>query len=393
MKVIAMASSQTAAFQQTHPSIHYIWIGPLTKPNSQVPGHDVAGPLLMAKKNNKNPIYFWCLDAYCKEYQALFQAHPTVTVCSIEHYLQQTMHQHKDANLFSDIVKSILASEMRIKDRVIIKDGFSLYLLANAGGYILDTNILPQQSSETIELPFLPDVMIPAKTDNPKKIDDIDCWILYSPKANLNVTTAIFSNYLKFYQAAHSANSTLEKYSEQYYNQQPAWTLTPLYAELKRQSIKGWQFKRGATFATIESLNLIKTFSNSHVYEMRESYDKSFFASTFGKQKVADIFLAAGTGNVEWLKQLIEHKADVNAKTGINNSKGFDEGETPLVCAIKYGHVDAVKILLDAKADPDINIYYSTQPTSARKLMLASPQREVYLELLKIQGLNQQLKP
>ena len=55
---------------------------------------------------------------------------------------------------------------------------------------------------------------------------------------------------------------------------------------------------------------------------------------------------AAGAGNTIIIKQLVEKGADVNAKDY--------ESNTPLHFACMYGHVEAVRLLIDLGAKPDI---------------------------------------
>ena len=54
---------------------------------------------------------------------------------------------------------------------------------------------------------------------------------------------------------------------------------------------------------------------------------------------------AADGGNLEVLKQLIDHKAYVNARD--------ENGLTALLWAADRGHLDCVKALIAAKADID----------------------------------------
>lgn len=46
-----------------YPDLNYIWIGPPSEKGG-IPGHDITGPIEMAKANPKNPIHFWCLEEH-----------------------------------------------------------------------------------------------------------------------------------------------------------------------------------------------------------------------------------------------------------------------------------------------------------------------------------------
>ena len=55
--------------------------------------------------------------------------------------------------------------------------------------------------------------------------------------------------------------------------------------------------------------------------------------------------LAAENGHVDVVKLLLNAKANVEAEDGL--------GQTPLILATENGHVDAVKLLLNAKANTE----------------------------------------
>ena len=65
---------------------------------------------------------------------------------------------------------------------------------------------------------------------------------------------------------------------------------------------------------------------------------------------------AARTGNVEAMKVLLDHGADVNAKETLR-------GTTPLMWAADEGHAAAIKLLIDHGAD----IKARSDPGGARK--------------------------
>jgi len=63
-----------------------------------------------------------------------------------------------------------------------------------------------------------------------------------------------------------------------------------------------------------------------------------------GPSSVSDIYDAAGTGDLERVKALLVANVDVNAPRA-------DDGVTALMTASEFGHLDVVRVLLEAKAE------------------------------------------
>ncbi|GAB5369326.1 hypothetical protein AAMO2058_001395300 [Amorphochlora amoebiformis] len=101
--------------------------------------------------------------------------------------------------------------------------------------------------------------------------------------------------------------------------------------------------------------------------------------SQYSRRNMADLIAAAGDGDVEDVKKLLESKADVNAtdeeeETALHHAadQGFDsivsmlldakatvnvqnrEGDTPLIWASAAGHLKIVRMILESKANVDI---------------------------------------
>ncbi|MBV8801772.1 MAG: hypothetical protein JO131_02170, partial [Gammaproteobacteria bacterium] len=121
-------------------SIQYIWVGP----PAQIPGQDVGGPIAMAKLNDINPIIFYCLEENKAYYSEKFKDYKSINIQSIQAYVEK---QTDDASkvYMQTIMSTCLAGKDRgsIRDRVTVKDAFSIFLLQSANGYILDTNVIP----------------------------------------------------------------------------------------------------------------------------------------------------------------------------------------------------------------------------------------------------------
>ncbi|HGE4927636.1 TPA: hypothetical protein ACGG4Q_001869 [Legionella pneumophila] len=181
--------------------IHYLWVGLPTKMNSSasIAGHDVAGPIKMAKALQSqaqgkpiNPIKFWCLEQHQDFYQKLFNdAGVTIEVCGIEEIIrQESQGELRDQALFvqkflNDNLPSGQNSD--IKQRVMFKDLFSLFLLVCQPGYFLDTNVFPATDRE-INLPGR-DTVATAKSGFQKSND---FYLMYSPQRNDSQMSEIF---------------------------------------------------------------------------------------------------------------------------------------------------------------------------------------------------------
>src|ERR1041384_3884061 len=63
-----------------------------------------------------------------------------------------------------------------------------------------------------------------------------------------------------------------------------------------------------------------------------------------GPNGESPLMLAARSGNVDAIKVLIDHKADVNGKDKLR-------GTTPLMWAAEQGHASAMKFLIEHGAD------------------------------------------
>ena len=63
--------------------------------------------------------------------------------------------------------------------------------------------------------------------------------------------------------------------------------------------------------------------------------------------KIGALYIAASQNNLQCVLYLLEHGADIDIRR--------NTGSTPLACAARHGHLDILKALLVANADPDIS--------------------------------------
>ncbi len=185
--------------RRTKPNINYIWVGPPPSgENGGIGGHDIAGPLHMARVNSFNKKIFWCLDEYHADYVARFAGHD-IEVKSIQSFLESDfgdeflneaaakLRQIGRETLGWGIDPAEFARGSR-RDSVSFKNVFSLFLLV-LGGYTLDTNVRPKEGVHTLQLPaysVFKMVKIPGQ---------IECWMLYAPKNNQRAR-AVLTKYL-----------------------------------------------------------------------------------------------------------------------------------------------------------------------------------------------------
>lgn len=177
--------------------IHYLWIGSPSKIDSQViAGHDVAGPIQMAKQlqvqrengQESYPIKFWCLEEHKPFYQQQFaqEGIDIIEVCSIEDLLKKENDELAErATFVLDFMTN--TSLKRLHERVLLKDLVSLFLLISQGGYFFDTNVFPEKG-KTVSLPGEPTVTT-AKSGF-QNVNDF--YMMYSPKRADSDMLAIF---------------------------------------------------------------------------------------------------------------------------------------------------------------------------------------------------------
>ncbi len=189
--------------------INYTWIGIPTEHNRfAISGHDVAGPIdmvktihkqarendedLYRKSKNYGKVNFYCINEYINYYKELFERHLSefnnegysaeINVFGVQDYLNDNTNDNtaRYSKKIIDYVKNFRADKLlpsldevkennkkisspeeyykAISDNIkksrlfaVFKDAFTLFLLWNSQGYILDTNVIPHREN-TLQL-------------------------------------------------------------------------------------------------------------------------------------------------------------------------------------------------------------------------------------------------
>ena len=174
----------------------------------------------MAEANSSNEIVFWCLQEYEEEYKRSF-ADTRIKVCSIQSLLmfefgdefldeaaaniiyigQETLGWGKDPDEFARGSR---------RDLVSFKNVFALLLLA-MHGYVLDTNIFPEDETKAFELPAEKVFKLP------KIPGQLECWMMYAPPQSQQARLAL-TYYLEGWQQLQDIYTKHGGYTEEFHN-------------------------------------------------------------------------------------------------------------------------------------------------------------------------------
>lgn len=276
---------------------HTTWVGPPpdnTKINN-VTGHDVMAIMDFEKHaSSKITICFWCQEKYLPHYQKTF-ANTRITVSAIE----KVVKAEQDDPRFFSYAERILAlmerlsndSRNHVRDRVTIKNVFSLFLLLFKGGFVADSNIFAnaetskklidfdnkKKSSEHI---FIPKV---AEETIYKRIS-IEVWLMYVGRPLLSRAFDMM-DYFLCKQGKAEAIFDRERYSDEYHSMcgntitHTALLSTPT-RDMEQRELSFWKtsVKEGNAFMDIDELDLTKYYYNTH--KKRASY-RGFFSQSF----------------------------------------------------------------------------------------------------------------
>lgn len=227
--------------------ISYIWIG--SAPQRGVTGQDIDGPISMAMRYStgeiSNPIQFFCLEEHRSTYAELLQPHG-IEVYSVEETLnqyiltdwsdayEQEITFSKEATFVKQLMIVSLAPERNtIRDRVNVKNAFSLFLLLIQRGYVFDSNIRPIEG-ELVALP-VPEKFTYSMLTNERKTRNfftadekqkmtiiyagfMDFFMMFSAQKNDATLRKVFNNYMKEWTALQERFKE-EGYSFQFHNE------------------------------------------------------------------------------------------------------------------------------------------------------------------------------
>lgn len=367
-----------------NPPLHYIWIGPSPKETGGEPGHDVIGPIKMATANQTNPLFFWCLAAHETFYKKRFEKFSNLQVCTIEEGLADHIGNKEIILIINNVIEEHLKPERStVRDKVSVKNIFSLFLLYSKGGYVLDTNIIPS-TSNAFSLPYFDEFYFP-KMNAEKSVQEF--WLMYSPKAK-PITFTLLNEYLIDWNVSQKI-FVIQQYSQPYFSSLSNIIPDLLYNHLEKKSVKYWLFHytnktESQSSCIIPALNIKKYYYNTHKYDYRAEHDRDslytqkFFSMTgcFFQPNITriiasyvpdilepkqnkgmmytQIYFDIYNNNLEGIQFQIDEGVDVNQHITASAMKG----ETPLHAAIKLNRPEAVKLLLENKADPNLTVSY-----------------------------------
>lgn len=169
--------------QELPPTLNFVWIGPpasSTNTRHSFP-QDRIGPLSFHEQfktfsTSPNPMVFWCEEDYLSYYLNDFkEKNISIQVRSVSNYFKESpLFTRRIANIYQTLTA---VGRYSIRDRVTLKNLFFNILLANEGGYVLDTNI--EASTElSCCLPTYSTFMYPV-------INGVhEVWLQYAPMNN-----------------------------------------------------------------------------------------------------------------------------------------------------------------------------------------------------------------
>ncbi|CAM6002490.1 unnamed protein product [Sphagnum balticum] len=380
------------------PTLNYIWVGPPPKETGGEPGHDLIGPVAMASCNKTNPILFWCLEEYEKQYKELLANTPAIQVKTIESSLA---NEYKDnvIQTAATYTKAIIDEHLKstrntIRDRVSVKNIFSLFLLYSQGGYVLDTNVVPMDKSVAMQLPSYKDFHLPVFDMALHKSSDLDYWMLFSPPNNAIARSAFDAYIIRWGELQALFNG---KKPSECYHKSLGGLIADILFDLTRGEIPrcGWVVRdknQTRNVVLVPELKMYKYYFNTHKYQNRSEFDRdalyrdkvSELTGVIFPANVARIFAEYAPGQMDLetkegaiytqlffdianddpaaLLTHIEAGGDVNKQI----THPVAQGETVLHLAIKMNRAECVSILLANNANPALEVHYQgSAPLSA----------------------------
>jgi len=342
------------------PDINYTWVGP----PGNIKGHDIGGPIKMAKKNKLNLIKFWCLDEHKEHYEKIYKDYPNIVVGGIESHIKSEIAKSPENLAAKNMLKMLGATlqstgrnkDLEIRDRVTIKVAFNFFILQSVGGYVLDTNILPLLNESKLDFSAKESLMVPAMREPVKKSADLECWMLYSPIGNTKQAEEVFAKFHKSWENSEKdyLGSTNKGVSLESYHKSIAIGITrSIYTVYKQGqvSLVATNQHDSGCYADAKEFGVRKTYSNTHKY--KEKSKPSFFKSRDPIRPVEDVFYYIASSNDVQLEAYLESGGDPNIVVD-HRSKGLYKGETPLALSLRYDFNPSImSLLLENGANPD----------------------------------------
>ncbi len=263
-----------------------------------------------------------------------------------------------------------------VRDRVTLKEAFSLFLLNSAGGYTVDTNVVPMPdkfvhfpSYSTFYLPFVGD-----REGDEVERNRVDCWCMFNPLGNEKPKLMLdeFHKAWKDSEEIFAIGGVHDKY---YHSKVAPIMITSIQKACKDGHFGTWEAltDNDDISREVKELNIIKYYFNTHVYEMTPSAaaaPNKLFGSIKNKP-LPQIFVAIKDNTTSLLQMLLAEGANPNAKY---TSKDAND-ETLLHYAARNNKHECVKILL---ASGNINV---ASTVKYRQLPKAITAYEVAIQL------------
>lgn len=299
------------------PTVNYIWFGPRSIRDEDVPGQDVNGPKAMLEANNDNPIVFWCLEKYEKDFKKEFEVkgERKVEVRSIESYVEDEIAKGSESAMkFKEIMAKLLQRGWR-RDMVALKELFGLFVLVNEGGYLLDSNVGPEKGKR-VRLKQYEKCRVP-KLQNLTRGNPIECWMIFSPYAGHPTIKGIWEAYVKKSEELDAALDEKKITNETYVISLGPTSIRPIVEALDKKDgqMETWaavaidEDGSGRHWAVVDE-NLIKTYDNTHKWHRRKTFDsksKLFQAVFEDERKCIAVKIAKDAGEYimgEFLEQV-----------------------------------------------------------------------------------------
>jgi hypothetical protein len=342
-------------------SLNTIWIGPPTEEErTAIPGHAELGAKKMATAlaTEGKILHYWCLRKHADAFRRIFSSYENIHVCPIEDEIEAALSCAESPDWLmhcSRFMQEFLATLLdttrnRIKDRVIVKDGFCFYLLLVRGGYVFDTNIQPLAETK-LTFPRSEFMRVPFFVNKPLRksfstTSYYDCWLLYANEQSphsFDRAYRVFERFMARYRESEMIFAR-DGYSRAYFLYSTSMfsllLIDDAYNPLRQSDLEFIMAHKSScdSYVDIRSMGLRKYYFNTHKYEAH-----------FGIDFAPQLFVAAHHKLHGNLTDLLEAGAD--PKQTIAQEPFFIV--FPLVYAISAGDPIGIRLLLQFGASLD----------------------------------------